>query len=78
MALWHYPAHKPQGWFNPIESEPLEPSHNDALTSQMAHFAGVIRGDEEPLVSGREGFAYPKSDPIDPRFNRHYEKPAPN
>ncbi|MEO1491821.1 MAG: Gfo/Idh/MocA family oxidoreductase [Pseudomonadota bacterium] len=42
-------------WTNEITVSAARPARADVYTLQMAHFARVIRGQEEPLVSGREG-----------------------
>lgn len=44
-----------QSWYEPFElSRPAIPNE-DPLARQITHFAKVIRGEEAPLVSGREG-----------------------
>ncbi len=42
-------------WTKEIEVSEVRPASADVYTLQIAHFARVIRGEEEPLVSGREG-----------------------
>ena len=42
-------------WWTPISATALTCAHEDPLVTQMAHFAQVIRGNESPIVSGREG-----------------------
>lgn len=42
-------------WWNPLVSERTTLVAQDPLQRQMVHFAKVIRGIEQPLVSGREG-----------------------
>ncbi len=51
---WHYGDHPP-GWWAPIERTRYPMSLEDPLRRQIAHFSRVIRGEEAPLVSGREG-----------------------
>lgn len=42
-------------WWTPISAQNLTCNMEDPLAVQMAHFAAVIAGREEPLVSGWEG-----------------------
>ena len=42
-------------WWTPISAQNLTCKMEDPLAVQMAHFAAVIAGREEPLVSGWEG-----------------------
>ena len=42
-------------WWTPISATSLTCDMQDPLVTQMAHFARVIRREEEPLVSGLEG-----------------------
>jgi predicted dehydrogenase len=44
-----------RSWWNPIDSTQLQHDFEDPLICQIRHFAAVIRGDEQPLVSGRDG-----------------------
>lgn len=53
MEHWHYKDEK-LGWQYPLEKSKLEMSHADPLQIQLEHFARVIRGDEIPLVNGKE------------------------
>lgn len=53
LDLWHNPT-KP-GWWEPIECLRLPVEVEDPLGLQVRQFCRVIRGEEEPLVSGREG-----------------------
>lgn len=53
LRLWHYEG--PRGWWEPLSSDVLRPENADPLVRQLAHFADVIRGNADPLVSGREG-----------------------
>ena len=46
-----------QGWWEPITAERTSAPPEDPLPRQIAHFAEVIRGDAEPLVTGRDGVA---------------------
>lgn len=42
-------------WRNEITAASVRPARADVYTIQIAHFARVIRGLEEPIVSGRDG-----------------------
>lgn len=44
-----------QGWMEPFRCERLVAPRQDPLALQIAHFCKVARGEEQPLVSGREG-----------------------
>ncbi len=44
-----------QGWYEPFDLTRPGVSDEDPLARQVAQFAAVIRGEAEPLVSGREG-----------------------
>ncbi len=51
--IWRNPGKR--GWWEPIEDAAEAPPRQDPLVEQIGHFARVIRGQEAPLVSGREG-----------------------
>jgi predicted dehydrogenase len=53
LALWHHP--KDQSWMAPISATRIPHNVDDPLHSQIEHFAEVIRGNAQPLVSGLEG-----------------------
>ena len=53
MALWHHPGKR--GWWEPMEKTTLPAQVLDPLIAQIRHFAAVINGTEQPVVSGREG-----------------------
>ncbi len=55
MTLWRYPQAQAAGWYQPLAHQHLAVEAIDPLTAQLAHFCRVIRGEEAPLVSGREG-----------------------
>ncbi|MBR0663084.1 Gfo/Idh/MocA family oxidoreductase [Roseomonas hellenica] len=55
MALWRYAGQC--GWDQPLVREVLAVPPRDPLVEQMHHFLRVIRRDEAPLVSGRDGVA---------------------
>ena len=53
LVLWR---HEGTGhWLDPIHSARIEIVPHDPLMAQIRQFAAVIRGEEEPLVSGEEG-----------------------
>ncbi|MEM7060086.1 MAG: Gfo/Idh/MocA family oxidoreductase [Pseudomonadota bacterium] len=52
LKLWRQEA---PDWTKTIASEDLAVEEADAFARQIAHFARVIRDEEAPLVSGREG-----------------------
>ena len=53
LELWHHPGTR--SWWEPIERTVLDCTKADPLALQIRHFCAVIRGVEQPLVSGREG-----------------------
>ncbi len=53
LDLWRNPVAR--GWWEAFEVERATVPPADPLQRQIAHFCAVIRGDETPLVSGREG-----------------------
>jgi predicted dehydrogenase len=55
MRLRYYERKEDRSWFKPFTTrvEPLERA--DPLALQIEHFAAVIRGDEAPLVTCRDG-----------------------
>lgn len=53
LDFWHNPT-KPS-WWEPIECLRLPVGAEDPLGLQVRQFCRVVRGEEEPLVSGREG-----------------------
>jgi predicted dehydrogenase len=44
-----------RSWFEPFTVERINAASQDPLGLQIQHFCRVIRGEEAPLVSGREG-----------------------
>jgi predicted dehydrogenase len=42
-------------WYEPYEDSVVELERSDPLANQVEHFAAVIRGEAEPIVSGRAG-----------------------
>ncbi|WP_164659119.1 Gfo/Idh/MocA family protein [Tropicibacter sp. Alg240-R139] len=53
LTLWTH--EEKRDWWTPISATSVLRDTSDPLINQMAHFAAVVRGDEAPLVSGREG-----------------------
>jgi predicted dehydrogenase len=53
LDLWRNPTRP--SWWEPIERERLPVAAEDPLGLQVRQFCRVIRGTEQPLVSGREG-----------------------
>ena len=54
LRLWRH-ENGSQDWWTPISATSQICERSDPLVNQMQHFANVIKGKEEPLVSGREG-----------------------
>jgi predicted dehydrogenase len=44
-----------RSWLEPFENDRVEVENQDPLVLQIRQFCKVIRGEEQPLVSGREG-----------------------
>jgi predicted dehydrogenase len=55
MRLRTYSSPKDRSWFKPFRTEVIALERTDPLTSQIEHFAAVIRGEAQPLVTGRDG-----------------------
>ncbi len=55
MELWHYVDEKRRGWQHPMKKSRIDVTPKDPLESQLDHFCQVIRGEEKPLVDGRDG-----------------------
>lgn len=55
LELWNHTDKR--GWWEPLKRERIPFVPEDPLQAQIRHFCAVIRGEEEPLVSGREGLA---------------------
>jgi predicted dehydrogenase len=53
LELWSRPAS--EGWKHPIAKERLSYAPSNEYATQLRHFAAVIRGQEQPVVTGREG-----------------------
>jgi len=57
LTLWRHQGEIPGGWQLPYVSEQRPLGERDSLAWQMRHFCHVVRGDELPRVSGRDGLA---------------------
>ena len=55
MRLRRYTAKADRSWFKAFETETIALERVDPLARQIEHFAAVIRGEAEPLVTGRDG-----------------------
>ena len=55
LTLWRHPGET--GWQHPLSGTPLRVDAVDPIAAQLAHFCAVIRGREDPLVSGPDGLA---------------------
>ena len=55
MRLKYYSKAEDRSWYKPFECRVLEVQRKDPLAEQIEHFASVIRGECEPLVSARDG-----------------------
>ncbi len=53
LDVWY--NHEKRGWWEPIHQERIRVDQADPLALQIRHFCRVIRGEEVPRVSGREG-----------------------
>ena len=55
MELWRYADDDQMGWQHPMEKSRREVTPVDPLKSQLEHFCRVVRGEEKPIVDGRDG-----------------------
>ncbi|RWE56144.1 Gfo/Idh/MocA family oxidoreductase [Mesorhizobium sp.] len=53
LEVWRNPGKR--SWWEPLDQKRIEVDGEDPLVLQIRQFCNVIRGDEPPLVSGREG-----------------------
>ena len=44
-----------RSWWEPFDETTVELERSDPLANQVDHFAAVIRGEAEPVCSGRDG-----------------------
>jgi len=55
MRLKYYGRPEDRSWYKPFRMRTEQVERADPLASQIEHFAAVIRGDAEPLVTARDG-----------------------
>ena len=55
MRLRVFPG--PRSWWEPFESSTVAVERRDSLVLRVEHFAAVVRGEAEPVCSGRDGLA---------------------
>lgn len=56
MRLKFYPEGTPPSWWTPFQEEKLHLSRSDPIELQLKHFAEVIRGNADPLVTAQDGY----------------------
>ena len=54
LRLWTHTGDR--DWWTPISASSMPREAADPLLNQMEHFVSVIKGEDAPLVSGREGY----------------------
>jgi predicted dehydrogenase len=55
MRLKIYPRTEDRSWFKAFEAGVVEMVRDDPLKHQIEHFAAVIRGEAQPMVSAQDG-----------------------
>lgn len=55
MRLRYYERDEDRSWFKPFHTRVDRLEREDPLANQIAHFARVVRGEAEPLVTCRDG-----------------------
>ena len=55
MRLKYYERKEDRSWWKPFRTTVVEMKRKDPLAEQIEHFAAVIRGEVEPLVTARDG-----------------------
>jgi predicted dehydrogenase len=55
MRLKTYARDQDRSWYKPFKEETIALERADPLARQILHFGKVIRGEEKPLVTGRDG-----------------------
>jgi predicted dehydrogenase len=53
MRLKTFPGKR--SWWEPFDASVVDVERSDPLAHQVEHFAAVIRGEADPVVSGRDG-----------------------
>ena len=59
MRLRIFPGKR--SWWEPFDSSTEKLDRSDPLANQVEHFAAVIRGEAQPICSGRDGLKTSKS-----------------
>jgi predicted dehydrogenase len=54
LELWRYPGETEKGWNKPLLRERLSVEPADPLARQIRHFCAVVRGEAEPVITGRD------------------------
>ena len=54
MELWRYADADRSGWQHPMNKSRTAVARADPLTAQLEHFCRVVRGQEPPMVDGRD------------------------
>lgn len=57
LTLWRHAEGVAPSWSEPMHAQSVACANEEALPAQIGHFARVIRGEETPRISGRDGFA---------------------
>jgi len=55
MRVRYYKQKEDRSWWKPFITETIAVERADPLARQIDHFGAVIRGEAQPLVSGRDG-----------------------
>ena len=55
MRIKYYEKREDRSWWKPFRTHVAELTRKDPLAEQIEHFAAVIRGEAEPLVTARDG-----------------------
>lgn len=55
MRLAYYERDEDRSWFKPFATRRFDILRTDPLANQIAHFAEVIRGNAQPIVTARDG-----------------------
>ncbi len=55
MELWRYADGDKMGWQHAMAKARQQVTRVDPLKSQLEHFCRVVRGEEKPIVDGRDG-----------------------
>ena len=55
MELWRYTDNAQMGWQHPMEMTRFKVNQADPLISQLEHFCRIVKGEEKPIIDGRDG-----------------------